>query len=69
MEQLRRLSDKIIAAHKQACDDANLEVADILLRALEVDLSAIGGDQEEKRMSTELLEAAFERHDKLRASH
>jgi hypothetical protein len=69
MEQLRRLSDKIISAHEQACEDGNLEIADILLRALEVDLSAIGGDQEEKRNSTELLEEAFARHEKLQASH
>ena len=69
MEQRRRLSDKIIAAHEKACEDGNLEVADILLRALEVALSAIGGSQEEKRGSTLLMEQAFERHDKLRASH
>ncbi len=68
-QQRRRLSDKIIAAHEKACDDGNLEVAEILLRALEVDLSAIGGNQEEKRNSTELLEAAFDRHEKLQASH
>ena len=69
MEERRRLSDKIIAAHEQACADENLEVAEILLRALEVDLSAIGGSQQENRKSTELLEEAFARHEKLRSSH
>ena len=69
MEERRRLSDKIFDAHEQACSDGNLEIAEILLRALEVDLSAIGGSQQENRQSTELLEAAFARHEKLRSSH
>lgn len=58
----RRLSDKIIDAHSLACDEGRLEVADILLRALEADLTAIGGNQVEQRISTEALEAAFTRH-------
>lgn len=61
----RRLSDKIIAAHKQACDGNNHEVAGILLHALEVDLSAIGGDKKEYRESMEHLEQAFRRHQKM----
>lgn len=60
----RRLSDKVIEAHSQACTEGKLEVADALLHALEIDLSAIGGAKMEKRGSTELLEAAYERHAK-----
>ncbi len=64
-EQQRRLSDKIISAHELACQLGKLEVADILLQALEVDLSAIGGGQKEHRQATELLEQVFERHQKV----
>ena len=58
----RRLSDKIMSAHAQACTEGKLEVAEALLRALEVDLSAIGGGKMDKRESMELLEEAFYRH-------
>ncbi len=63
-KKMRRLSDKIMLAHAQACNEGNKEVADLLLKALEVDLSAIGGKNKENRQSTEMLEAAFELHDK-----
>mgnify|MGYP003996156301 CR=1 FL=1 len=64
MEQSRRLSDKIILAHQQACDENNAEVASLLLQALEVDLTAVGGINNEHRESTEKLEAAFTLHEK-----
>ncbi len=68
MDQRRRLSDKIIEAHAQACDEGKLDVADTLLRALEVDASAVGGRPgADNRKSTEMLEAAYQRHD--RAKH
>ncbi len=66
MEQARRLSDKIILAHRQACNENRLDVANLLLQALETDLSAIGGDKVEKRAATAKLEAAFELHDQAR---
>ncbi len=62
MEVERRLSDKIVEAHKLACEEGKMEVAEILLQALEVDLSAIGGDQMEFREDTENIAAAFQRH-------
>ena len=62
----RRLSDKIITAHAQACAEGKLEVADTRLRALEIDLSAIGGKPTENRDATEVLEAAFKRHQEAR---
>lgn len=69
MNVRRRLSDKIIDAHQQACDEGKLEVADALLKALEVDLSAIGGTPgADQRRSTEELEQAYARHDKARRS-
>ncbi len=60
----RRLSDKIILAHQQACLEGKMDVAEILLRALEVDLSAIGGKRTEYRKEMDLLEEVFERHRK-----
>ena len=65
MTNQRRLSDKIIAAHAQACDDGNVEIADLLLRALEVQLTAFGGTMVEHRESMPELNDAFERHEKL----
>ncbi|MEE8563676.1 MAG: hypothetical protein V3S92_08635 [Alphaproteobacteria bacterium] len=62
MEPRRRLSDKIIEAHGQACAGGKLEVAEILIQALEVDLTAIGGGVGDKRQNTEMLEAAYESH-------
>ncbi|MFB3055256.1 MAG: hypothetical protein ACE1ZY_08015 [Alphaproteobacteria bacterium] len=62
MEPRRRLSDKIIEAHGQACAEGKLEVAEILIQALEVDLTAIGGGVGDKRQNTEMLEAAYECH-------
>ncbi len=58
----RRLSDKIILAHLQACREGKMDVAEILLRALEVDLSAIGGKRLEYRKEMEPVEEVFERH-------
>tara|TARA_B100000315_G_scaffold247552_1_gene276397 strand:+ start:71 stop:286 length:216 start_codon:yes stop_codon:yes gene_type:complete len=65
MEDFRRLSDKIILAHKQACEESNAEVASLLIQALEVDLTAIGGIEIDHREATEKLEAAFTLHEKL----
>lgn len=39
----RRLSDKLLVAFDQACDQKSLEVADLLLRALEIILTREGG--------------------------
>lgn len=60
----RRLSDKIIAAHHIACEENKLEIAKLLLEALEYDLSSIGGDKEEHRKWSEAMEAAFQLHEK-----
>lgn len=60
----RRLSDKIIDAHKIACEEKNLEIARLLLEALEYDLSAIGGKAQEHRKWSDAMEAAFQLHEK-----
>jgi hypothetical protein len=39
----RRLSDKILAAFDQACERGELDVAELLVRALELTLTRTGG--------------------------
>lgn len=39
----RRLSDKILSAFNQACDRRELDVAELLLQALELTLTRVGG--------------------------
>lgn len=69
MEYTRRLSDKILAAHTQACEEGRLDVAEALLRALEIEQSAFGGYQSsDKRKSTALLDAAYQRHEQAKAN-
>lgn len=63
MPPRRRLSDRIIDAHELACREGRMDVAEILLHALEVELSAIGGCKAEKREDMVILEAAFVRHE------
>jgi len=66
MDKMRRLSDKILAAHEQACNEAKPDVAKLLLEALEMDLSAMGGGgSTENRAYMEEIEKAFERQDKI----
>jgi hypothetical protein len=43
VERERRLSDKILSAFNQACEQKQVEVAEHLLRALEVCLTRHGG--------------------------
>jgi hypothetical protein len=42
-EPHRRLSDKILAAFDQACERQELDVAELLVRALELTLTRTGG--------------------------
>lgn len=62
MEPLRRLSDRIIEAHSQACFEGKVAVAEALLAALETDLSAIGGGATERRRDTAMIEDVYHRH-------
>lgn len=58
---MQRLSDKIIAAHEQACAQDKPEVARHLLQALELELSSHGGPKAEEREVDEAIQAAFAR--------
>jgi len=63
----RRLSDKILAAFEQACDRRELDVAELLVKALEITLTRVGGHgQVDKRQNTEPLVEAFARLQRLR---
>jgi len=59
----RRLSDKIMIAHDMAVTESKEDVADLLIQALELDLSGIGGTMAENRTATQALEDTFERHE------
>ena len=59
-----RLSDAIIAAHQIACEEDKKEIAQFLIESLELELTQIGGDQADRRKKTELIESAFDLHEK-----
>ena len=59
----KRLSDAIIAAHKIACDEDKKEIALLLIEALEIDLTRMGGDKTERRKATAEIEGAFDLHE------
>lgn len=65
MTEERRLSDAIVSAHEVACDEGKEGIADLLLEALELDLSAIGGDRQEHRADVDYIEKAFANHEKV----
>lgn len=69
MSYRRRLSDKILNGHKQACESGNVEVAEVLLRALEQELTAIGGGRHDRRTTTAPYERAYERQQRLTGRH
>ncbi|OSQ38799.1 hypothetical protein [Thalassospira mesophila] len=65
----QRLSDRIILAHRLAVEEGKAEVAEILIQALEIDASYIGGPSPEQRENIEEVEAAFELQAAFRAKH
>ncbi len=64
MSDSRRLSDKIIDAHRLACERGQREIAEALREALERDLSTIGGDKIERRSEIDAIKEAFDQHEK-----
>ena len=68
MENLRRLSDKIIAAHLQACEEGKMDAAELLLQALQLDLTRRGSTSVENREATEMVVDAFEQHREAKAT-
>ncbi|OKH89557.1 hypothetical protein [Thalassospira sp. TSL5-1] len=65
----QRLSDKIIIAHRQAVEEGKAEVAEMLIQALEIDASYVGGPTPEKRENLDDVEAAFMLQAEFRAKH
>ncbi len=61
----RRLSDKIIVAHETACEENHKVIADLLLEALEVDLSRISTKEGDHRAWSKEMEEAFTLHEKV----
>ncbi|MBL8832250.1 MAG: hypothetical protein JNL71_07650 [Rhodospirillales bacterium] len=58
----RRLSDKIILAFDQACETNALDCAELLLKALEMSLTTMGGPGAvDRRVNMEPYVHAFER--------
>lgn len=66
-ETLRRLSDKILAAFNQACEQNQVDTAEHLLRALELSLTRYGGrGNSDKRADLGPVVEAFGRLEALR---
>ena len=59
-----RLSDAIVAAHKISCEEDKREIALLLIEALELELTRFGDHTEDRRKKTELVETAFDLHEK-----
>jgi len=68
MSDSRRLSDKIFLAFNDACDQQRLDVAELLLQALELSqVAARHNSGHERREGTDSMEAAQEQIRLLRA--
>lgn len=65
MTAMQRLSDKIAAAHQQACAQNKSDVARHLLQALELELSSHGGPKRDERAVDDAIRCAFERQQEL----
>jgi hypothetical protein len=53
----RRLSDKILAAFNQACDQRDLDVADLLLQVLDLTLTREARKHDQRRELGPVVEA------------
>jgi len=62
-QQLRRLSDKLFSAFQQACEQDDVEVAEIILHALELVLTREQGEaaKSERRTDTGPVVEAYGR--------
>lgn len=68
MSDSRRLSDKIFLAFNDACDQRRLDVAELLLQALELSqVTTAQNSGVERRQSTDSMETAQEQIRLLRA--
>ena len=60
---------RLFTAHRIACEEDKKEIAVLLIDALELDLSSIGGDRKDRRKKTDSIEAAFDIHEKTYGAH
>lgn len=60
---MRRLSDKILLAHAQACRERKKDVARVLHSALVEELESLPRSIAQKRQDTRLVEEAFARQE------
>jgi hypothetical protein len=59
---MRRLSDKVLAAFNQACDQGYVDIAEMLLRTLELTLTREGGaNSDDKRTELGAVIDAYSR--------
>ncbi len=69
-EYTRRLSDKILFAFNQACDQGFFDVADVLIRALELALTRQGGfNKTDNRQNMQAVTDAYSRLQALKDAH
>ncbi|PHS79272.1 MAG: hypothetical protein COB59_02860 [Rhodospirillaceae bacterium] len=59
----KRLSDPIISAHAKACVEGKDDIAALLIEALSLELTRIGGVAADRREETTRIEAAFTLHE------
>ncbi|SDG45836.1 hypothetical protein [Roseospirillum parvum] len=64
---MRRLSDKILLAHAQACRERKKDVARVLHMALIEELESLPRSIAQKRQDTRLVEEAFARQEAIDA--
>ncbi|MBL4693436.1 MAG: hypothetical protein JKY92_08930 [Magnetovibrio sp.] len=60
----KRLSDAVVKAHQIACFEGKKDIALLLFEALELELTRIGGVITDRREQTDLIEGAFDLHEK-----
>jgi hypothetical protein len=69
-EYTRRLSDKILFAFNQACDQGYFDVAEVLIRALELALTRQGGfNKTDNRQNMQAVTDAYSRLQTLKSAY
>jgi hypothetical protein len=69
-EYTRRLSDKILFAFNQACDQGYFDVAEVLIRALELALTRQGGfGNTDHRQNMQAVTDAYSRLQTLKSAY
>lgn len=63
---MRRLADKIADAHRHAVEQGKQEIAELLLRALEIETTEEVDGKDEKRSDLDVFNDAMALHDRIR---